>query len=136
MKPAPPVTRIFLASSLGSNLVLPVNTGACLQRSFVRYDLGFRTVESLRSVFRNQLLKVQYVWMAVAHAALLHIRTPRPARHFAAQKARTSMVAAAGVSKKAVPVVLVRRDVPLTLLALMGVQSGPSTANMITRKTF
>jgi hypothetical protein len=49
MKPAPPVTRMFLASGSGSNWVLPLRTGACFQSSVVRYDLGFNIVEFLLS---------------------------------------------------------------------------------------
>lgn len=50
MKPAPPVTRMFFASGRGSNLVVPVRTGACFQSSSVTYDRGFRIVEFLLSV--------------------------------------------------------------------------------------
>lgn len=48
MNPAPPVTRMFLASRSGSNRVLPISTGACFQRSSVTRDLGLRIVEFRR----------------------------------------------------------------------------------------
>lgn len=48
MNPAPPVTRIFLASLRGSNLVLPVRTGACRHSCCLTYDRGLRIVEPLR----------------------------------------------------------------------------------------
>jgi hypothetical protein len=48
MKPAPPVTSMFFASGNGSNLVLPVNTGALRHRSSVTYDLGLSIVDLRR----------------------------------------------------------------------------------------
>jgi hypothetical protein len=49
MKPAPPVTRMFFASSSASNLVLPTKIGACLDSSSATYDRGFSMVEFRRA---------------------------------------------------------------------------------------
>ena len=71
MKPAPPVTRMFFTSGRGSNRVLPIRTGACVHRSSVTYDLGFKMVEFLRSMVAANSLVVgvdgggqaeAYVW--------------------------------------------------------------------------
>ena len=48
MNPAPPVTKTFFASGSGSNLVLPMSTGACCHNSASTYDFGLSTVEPLR----------------------------------------------------------------------------------------
>jgi hypothetical protein len=48
MKPAPPVINMFLAFANGSNLVLPVSTGACRHMSSFTYVLGFRIVDRRR----------------------------------------------------------------------------------------
>jgi hypothetical protein len=49
MKPAPPVTRMFFASSSASNLVLPTKIGACFDSSSATYDRGFSMVEFRRA---------------------------------------------------------------------------------------